>query len=208
MPAVGDGGTPVPPASNSLTAAQPSPPLAKLIEADSRRRSVGALLGWLVELPVVGIWVARATRAPNRIRFASTRMTRLHAWLLRRAGGRLRRSWLFAGGQPIMSLTTTGRRSGRPRTTVVTCFTYGDDLASAGMNLGVSRDPSWVLNLEANSDATIELRGQVIPVTGRRARGAEAERLWQRWVEVQPSAEAFRDVAGRDIPLFVLTRRD
>ena len=115
---------------------------------------------------------------------------------------------MFAAGQPVMALTTLGRRSGRPRTTVVTCFTYGDDLACAGMNLGVAQNPAWALNLEANAEATIELRGETIPVTARRARGEEASRLWRRWVEVQPSAGAFREIAGRAVPLFVLSRRD
>jgi deazaflavin-dependent oxidoreductase (nitroreductase family) len=182
-------------------------PLAKLVEADSRPRLAGVLLGWLVGLPRIGTWVARAARAPNRIPFVRSMFTPFHAWLLRRTGGRLRRSWMFAAGQPVLSLTTIGRRSGRPRSTVVTCFTYGDYLAFAGMNLGVARNPSWALNLEANLEATIALRGESIPVSARRAVGEEAAELWRRWTEVQPSAKAFRDLAGREIPLFVVSRR-
>jgi deazaflavin-dependent oxidoreductase (nitroreductase family) len=135
-------------------------------------------------------------------------VTRFHAWLLRRTGGRLRRSWLFAAGQPVLALTTIGRRSGRPRSTAVVGFAAGEDLALAAMNLGLERHPSWALNLEANPHATIEVRGQRIPVTATRATGEDAVRLWRRWVELQPSAEAFRQLAGREIPLFVLTRRD
>lgn len=59
----------------------------------------------------------------------------------------------------------------------------------------------------ANPEATIELAGVQIPVTARRADGDEAATLWRRWVALQPSARAFRELAGRDIPLFVLTRR-
>jgi deazaflavin-dependent oxidoreductase (nitroreductase family) len=75
------------------------------------------------------------------------------------------------------------------------------------MNLGVARNPSWALNLEANLEATIALRGESIPVSARRAVGEEAAELWRRWTEVQPSAKAFRDLAGREIPLFVVSRR-
>jgi deazaflavin-dependent oxidoreductase (nitroreductase family) len=146
----------------------------------------------------------RATRAPNKIRFLSTRVTRFHAWLLRLSRGRLRRSWLLAAGQPVLALTTVGRRSGLPRSTAVACFTHGDELVVAGMNLGLPRNPAWALKLEANPEATIEVGGQKIPVRARRATDDEAVRLWWRWVELQPSAEAFRP--GREIPLFVLTR--
>ncbi len=181
--------------------------LGRLIEIDSRPRRAGRLLGWLFELPLIGRWLARAGRAPNKAGFVSTRVTRLHARLLRGSGGRLRRSWLFAAGQPVLALTTTGRKSGLPRTTAVACFRHGDDMVLAGMNLGLQRDPAWALNLEANPEAVIELHGQRIAVTARQATGEEAAALWRRWLELQPSAEAFHQLAGRDIPLFVLTRR-
>jgi deazaflavin-dependent oxidoreductase (nitroreductase family) len=114
---------------------------------------------------------------------------------------------VFAAGQPVLALTTVGRRSGLPRSTAVACFTDGDDLVVAGMNLGVSRHPAWALNLESNPNATIEVGGQRIPVTARRATDGEAAQLWRRWLELQPSADAFRELAGREIPLFVLVRR-
>jgi deazaflavin-dependent oxidoreductase (nitroreductase family) len=75
------------------------------------------------------------------------------------------------------------------------------------MNLGVSRDPAWALNLEAHPEATIEIGGKEFEVLAARAAGEEAERLWSRWLELQPSAGAFRDLAGRQIPLFVLAER-
>jgi deazaflavin-dependent oxidoreductase (nitroreductase family) len=75
------------------------------------------------------------------------------------------------------------------------------------MNLGVSRHPAWALNLESNPNATIEVGGQRIPVTARCATDGDAAQLWRRWLELQPSADAFRELAGREIPLFVLVRR-
>jgi F420H(2)-dependent quinone reductase len=182
-------------------------PLAQLVETSSRRRRLGSLLGWLVELPLIGPGLARITRAPLKIRFLSTRVTRLHASLLRLTGGRLRRSWVFAAGQPVLALTTTGRRSGLPRSTAVACFSHGDDLVLAAMNLGMTHHPAWALNLQSDPDATIEISGQKVPVTAREATGDEAARLWQRWLQLQPSADAFRELADRDIPLFVLTQR-
>ena len=181
--------------------------LGSLVQSDSRRRRFGVFLGWLFELPLVGPLIARLGRLPNTLP-STSRVTRLHAWLLRRSGGRLRRSWVFAAGQPVLSLTTTGRKSGLARSTAVACFADGPDLVIAGMNLGVGHDPAWALNLEAEPEAIIEIRGERIPVVAQRARGGEAERLWGRWVELQPSSPAFRELAGREIPLFVLRRRE
>ena len=178
--------------------------LAGLVERDSRRRAAGRLLGRLVAVPLVGPHLARLARAPMSVPWLTTRVTRIHARLLALSGGRLRRSWLFAGGQPVVALTTTGRRSGRPRTTAVACFGDGEDLVVAAMNLGMANDPAWALNHAANPDAAIAIRGVTVAVVARRARGAEAARLWQRWLSLQPSAQAFKDLAGREIPLFVL----
>ena len=175
--------------------------LVELIDGMSRRRRTGVALGRLVE---VVPWSARLARAPMRLRPVATRVTRLHALLLRRSGGRLRRSWLFAGGQPVLSLTTTGRRSGLPRTTAVACFRFEGQLATVAMNLGKERDPAWALNLQADPRATVVVAGRTIKVVARRIVGDEAERAWQRWSELQPSAETFRALAGREIPLFAL----
>jgi deazaflavin-dependent oxidoreductase (nitroreductase family) len=175
--------------------------LADLVRRDSRRRGVGALAGRLAERPRL----ARLLGAPNPK--VATAVGRVHARLLRASGGRLRRSWLFAAGQPVAALTTVGRRTGQPRTTPVACFVDGDDLAVAAMNLGAPRDPAWALNLTAEPRAQLTVAGRTIEVVARRVSGEEHARLWRRWVEVQPSSEPLRRRAGREIPIFVLSRR-
>jgi len=182
-------------------------PLADLIDGQSRTRRLGTAIGSLVRTRGIGRRFAQLARSPMYLRPVTTRITRLQAWLLRLSGGRLRRSWLFAAGQPVLSLTTTGRRSGLARSTTVACFRSGETLALAAMNLGGSRDPDWALNLQADPSATIVVAGLRIEVNARRAVGEEAAELWKRWVELQPSAEAFRELSGREIPLFVLGRR-
>lgn len=179
-------------------------PLGPLVSELSRPRGIGLLLGWAVDLPVIGGILARALRAPLQLTQVSARVTRVHAWLLRRSRGRLRRSWLFAAGQPVLSLTTIGRRTGQERSTAVACFIDGDDLVIAAMNLGRGSNPGWSHNLTSEPRAVIEVAGERIPVVARRAVGSDADRLWRRWVELQPSAAAFQNLAGREIPIFVL----
>jgi F420H(2)-dependent quinone reductase len=147
---------------------------------------------------------ARFVRLVTRPRWIVTRFTRLHAAALRASGGRLRRSRLFAGGQPVLSLTTTGRRSGQQRSTIVAYLRDGDDYAVFAMNLGNERDPAWCLNLDANPQAAVHVDGKGLRVSARRVSGAEAERLWGLYVARLPASEHFRAISGREIPIFVL----
>lgn len=134
----------------------------------------------------------------------TARATQLHARALRLTGGRLRRSWMLAAGQPVIALTTTGRRTHAPRTTTVAALVHGGTVATVGMNLGLPHDPAWTLNLAAHPLAWAEAGGRRFAVRARLAAGEERRALWQRWLEVQPSATVFAELAGRDIPVFVL----
>src|ERR1700736_770671 len=96
--------------------------------------------------------LARLLRSLTRL-FIQPQVGRVHALLLRRARGRLRRSRILAGGQPVLALTTVGRRSGRPQSTVVAYLRHGDAYAAAALNLGSDRDPAWALNLRAEPAA-------------------------------------------------------
>jgi deazaflavin-dependent oxidoreductase (nitroreductase family) len=148
--------------------------------------------------------LAKVVRLASRPRPLTTRFTRQHAWVLRHSRGRLRRSWLFAAGQPVGSLTTTGQRTALLRSTAVAYFRDGNDFVVTATNLGNERDPAWCRNLDANPDATLVVDGQRVAVKARRADGEEADRLWARWLELQPAAAAFQRISGRQIPVFRL----
>jgi deazaflavin-dependent oxidoreductase (nitroreductase family) len=129
------------------------------------------ILGRLLALGGLGRLVARLLRSPLKARWPTTRLTRLHARVLRLARGRIRRSWLFGAGQPVIALTTTGRRSGRPHTTAVRALLRGTP-GDRGDELGMPRNPAWSYNLDANPDALITVRGERF----RFARGARPAR--------------------------------
>src|SRR5687767_6730493 len=94
--------------------------------------------------------MAKRLRSFTRYRRLQPLVGRVQAALVRRSGGRWRRSRLMAAGQPVLALTTTGRRSGEPRTTMVAYMRHANGYASAGLNLGSPRDPAWALNLKAH----------------------------------------------------------
>ncbi len=69
--------------------------------------------------------------------------------------------------------------------------------------------PSWWLNLEAHPDAVVRLAGQrPRPVRARPSAGEERDRLWQRWVAVNPDLEAYAGRRSTETPVIVLEPRD
>jgi deazaflavin-dependent oxidoreductase (nitroreductase family) len=147
--------------------------------------------------------LAKLLRSLTRFRRLQPKVGRVHAAVVRRARGRIRRSRVLAGGQPVLALTTTGRRSGAPRSTVVAYVRHGDAYAAAALNLGSDRHPSWCLNLRADSRATIDVDGRRSVVQAREAGGKEAERLWQAFIGRLPAIAKSRQIAGREVPMFV-----
>ena len=60
-------------------------------------------------------------------------------------------------GMPVLLLTTTGRRSGKPRTRPLTFFRDGADLAIVASNGRADRPPDWSLNLQENPRAVVRI---------------------------------------------------
>ena len=100
------------------------------------------------------------------------RTVRVGAWLYRRTGGRLMRPW----HRRALILTTTGRRSGLPRTVLLQYFPDGRDMVVVAANGGMPRHPFWYLNLAANPQALVEVGGRTLRVRARRPTGRACRR--------------------------------
>jgi deazaflavin-dependent oxidoreductase (nitroreductase family) len=111
------------------------------------------------------------------------------------------------GRAPVLLLTTTGRRSGQPRTAPVVFLAEGERLIVIGSNAGNERPPAWALNLQANPDAEVEVRGQRRSVRARVAEGEERAELWRRSNEQYGGFDDYKTRTSRDIRLFVLEPR-
>ena len=117
-------------------------------------------------------------------------------WQLHRAVYRLTRGRLGLWrpkptGWGTLRLTTTGRRTGQPRHVILGYLEDGPNLVTLAMNGWDPAEPAWWLNLQANPDATMEWPGGRVAVTGRAAQGAERERLWARWGEVDKDLDGY-----------------
>jgi deazaflavin-dependent oxidoreductase (nitroreductase family) len=94
----------------------------------------------------------------------------------------------------MLRLKTVGRKTGKQRLAIVGFIEDGANLVTPAMNGWADPEPAWWLNLQANPDATVELRGEVRQVTARPAVGAERDRLWSNFVGLGSSA--FSDAAA------------
>ena len=91
----------------------------------------------------------------------------------------------------MMRLTTIGRRSGRERSVILGYFEDGPNLVTMAMNGWADPDPAWWLNLQANSQAAVDLASSRRTVRGRAAEGEDRSRLWSRWREIDQTLDAY-----------------
>ncbi len=111
------------------------------------------------------------------------------------------------GQAPVLLLTSTGRRSGQPRTAPVLYLADGERVIVIGSNAGNERAPAWSHNLKANPDAEVQIRGERRQVRARVAEGVERTELWRKMNEQYAGFEDYDERTSRDIAVFVLDPR-
>src|SRR4051812_19062971 len=108
---------------------------------------------------------------------------------------------------PVVLVTTTGRRTGQPLITPLNFSRAGDAyvvIASAG---GAEQHPAWYLNLEANPEVTVETGTETFRARARTAEEPERTRLYDEQGRLMPFFNTYRrQVSSREIPVVVLDR--
>lgn len=122
---------------------------------------------------------------------------RLYQW----TGGRLAGEMM---NLPVLLLTTKGRRTGQPRTKALMYLPKGDAYVVIASYLGEPRHPAWWLNLQASSEASVQVGSQHIAVVAREAAGDEREQLWSAIVARQQDYAEYQKRTTRRIPVVVL----
>jgi deazaflavin-dependent oxidoreductase (nitroreductase family) len=110
-------------------------------------------------------------------------------------------------GATALLLTTTGRKSGQPRTSPLIFAQDGDDYLVVASMGGAPQHPQWYLNITANPEAEVQVKADVIPVTARTASDDEKPRLWKIVTEQWPNYDVYQTRTDRVIPLVVLSPR-
>ncbi len=100
-------------------------------------------------------------------------------------------------------LTTTGRKSGEPRTTATLCLRDGAKVVLPASFGGRDGNPMWYLNLKANPEVRVQVRDEHLRMTARDATEEERRRYWPVLIKMYPPYKGYRDAADRVIPLVV-----
>jgi deazaflavin-dependent oxidoreductase (nitroreductase family) len=135
------------------------------------------------------------------------------AWLVHRAAHRItggrRGLWKAKPGKwGTVRLTTIGRRTGVQRSAILGYYEDGPNLVTMAMNGWADPEPAWWLNLQANPDTVVELKGETRLVRGRAAAGAERDRLWARWRDYSDDHDRWAALRGRETAVVVLEPRE
>jgi RNA polymerase sigma-70 factor (ECF subfamily) len=103
-------------------------------------------------------------------------------------------------GNRMLLLTTTGRKTGQPRTTPVGYLTDGDALVIVGGAAGAAKQPAWWLNLESHPEAQVQVGRRKLRVSATRALPEEQQRLWARYPAQHALFDKMQKRVSREIP--------
>jgi deazaflavin-dependent oxidoreductase (nitroreductase family) len=130
-------------------------------------------------------------------------MNGAHKGLLRLSGGRF--GWA-AMDMPVLVLTTTGRRSGQPRSVMLTSpHREGQRMVIVASKGGEDSHPAWFLNLRENPQVTVSMKdASDVPMVARVASPEERDRLWPVVSDKQARYAEYQAKTDRQIPLVLL----
>jgi deazaflavin-dependent oxidoreductase (nitroreductase family) len=138
--------------------------------------------------------------SPNNAWFIKT-TARLNTMVFRLTGGAIGSRF---GKASVLLLTTTGRKSGKPRTTPLIYVEDGDNVAIVASNGGRDDAPLWWHNLQAVPQATIRTKRTTRTVRAERATPEEQSRLWPLLTAVYPDYDVYTTRTKREIPVVLL----
>lgn len=134
--------------------------------------------------------------------FAFKALNRFHGAAIAMSRGKI--GWTGAK-MPVLELTTIGRRSGLPRTVLLTApWQDGDRMALIASAGGNDKHPAWLLNLRENSSVTVRTADGARKMKARIASGEERQEIWNASISEFKHYAAYESKTDREIPVVVL----
>ena len=152
-----------------------------------------ALLVWLTTNPVTTWWIRHVA-------------SRLDPRIFRATQGRF-----FSMGKasvPMLTLSMTGRRSGKPRAVHLACLPHEGDHLVVASAMGQQRHPAWRYNLEARPEVEVQVRGERFPARAEVLTDSEKQEIWDDVRRAIPQMRVYEQRTDRNIRVFRLRRLD
>ncbi|WNG92387.1 nitroreductase family deazaflavin-dependent oxidoreductase [Mycobacterium sp. ITM-2016-00318] len=144
--------------------------------------------------------MAGRIRNSRPLALAMKYFARAHIWAYQRTDGIVGARLLWF---PAALVTTTGRKTGEPRTTPTLYLRDGDRVILPASFGGRDANPGWYHNLQSNPKVHVQIRGEHRDLIARDATDEERKRLWPKLVRMYPPYRNYREATDRVIPLVV-----
>lgn len=146
---------------------------------------------WLTTNPVATWWIRHVA-------------SKLDPLLFRASGGR----WFSMGraSMPMITLTTTGRKTGKPRHVHLACLEREGGWLVWASNMGGEKHPAWSHNLEAHPELEVQVEGERCRARARRLSAEQKAAVWDEVRRAVPQLDVYTTRTDRDIRLYQLTR--
>lgn len=134
-------------------------------------------------------------------------MSQANVFAYRATGGRIGGKWrvgsAFPRGVPVCLVTTTGRRTGQPRTLPLLFLPDGDRVILVASQGGLPKNPLWYLNIKANPDVTVQVGRNERKMHARTASPQERAELWPKLVAMYADFDSYQARTEREIPVVI-----
>lgn len=107
-------------------------------------------------------------------------------------------------GTTTLILTTTGRKTGKQRRNPLIYRQHGDNYLVVASKGGADAPPDWYLNLVADPEVRVQVKGDRFIARARTATAGEKPDMWRQMAETWPAYDEYQQKTKRDIPVVVL----
>jgi deazaflavin-dependent oxidoreductase (nitroreductase family) len=107
-------------------------------------------------------------------------------------------------GLNVLLLTTTGRKTGQPRTTPLGYFKDDNNFVIIASNAGAEKNPAWFYNLKSNPQVNIQIGNKQLAARADIADTEKRKQLWADLVKMAPTYGRYEQRTKREIPLVIL----
>jgi deazaflavin-dependent oxidoreductase (nitroreductase family) len=134
-------------------------------------------------------------------------MSAANVWIYRKTNGRLGKTWRVGSalrrGVPVCLVTTTGRKSGRPRTVPLLYIRDTENVVLVASQGGLPEDPQWYRNVLADPDISVQFGATIYRMRARTANPEERAILWPRLTAVYADFDSYQAWTDREIPVVI-----